>query len=256
MKKSCFISFLVVLVAGSCVKPSNTVFQSAQVTDYMPLQSGKSITYRLDSLEFTNFGTVWTTVSYQAMDIIDSQITDNLGRPSWRVNRFLSDTTGTQPWVFNETYMITATRNDVEVVENNLRFIKLVLPIVNGFNWQGNSYIDTNVPIDTSGGTNTDPDLSYFANWTYTYDSVGMPFTTIGGLVSNAVTINQVNQYYGDSTNANLASGLTFSEEVYGFGIGLIYKNLIYWQYQPPNIQDNTGAYYGYGIRLNMISHN
>ncbi len=258
MKKFRTIFFLTILMAiaiTSC-KKQNYNYPSAQLTDYLQLAPGKYITYRLDSLEFTNFGTQTTTVSFQAMDIIDTLITDNLGRPSWRVNRFLSDTTGTQPWVFNETYMITATRNDVEVVENNLRFIKLVLPILNGYNWQGNSYIDTNVPIDTSNGVNTDPDLSYFANWTYTYDSVGSPFTTIGGVVPNSITIDQQNEFYGDSTNPAVISGENYSVEVYGKGIGLIYKNLIHWEYQPPNIQDPVGAYFGYGITLNMIDHN
>src|SRR5580704_7702403 len=206
------ITILLTVLSG-CKKQSYD-YPSAQLTDYLQLAPGKYITYRLDSLEFTNFGTQTSTVSFQAMDVIDTIITDNLGRPTWRVNRFLSDTTGTQPWVFNETYMITATRTDVEVVENNLRFIKLVLPILNGYNWPGNSYIDTNVPVDTSNGVNTDPDLSYFANWNYTYDSVAMPCTTLGGLVPNSITIDQQSEFYGDSTNQAVISGENYSVEV------------------------------------------
>jgi hypothetical protein len=256
MKKLYFISCLFLMMAILCCRKPNVNFQSPQLSDYLPLQAGKSITYRLDSLEFVNFGTERIIVSYQAMDIIDTTFNDNLGRPSWIVNRYLSDTTGTAPWTFNETYMITATRNDVEVVENNLRFIKLVLPVLNGFNWLGNSYIDTNVPIDTNGTVNNDPDLSYFAGWTYIYANVGSPFTTLGGVVPNSVIVNQTNQYYGDSTNSSAPSGVTYSQEVYGNGIGLIYKNLIHWEYQPPNIQDADSSYFGYGIQLNMISHN
>jgi len=257
MKKNQAIFFLIaIMVLFGCKKSSSINFPSAQLSDYLQLQSGKYITYRLDSLEFTNFGTQRTIVSYQAMDLVDTIITDNLGRVGWRINRYLNDTAASGSWVFNETYMITPTRNDVEVVENNLRFIKLVLPIVDGFNWSGNSYIDTNVPIDTNGSINTDPDLSYFANWTYTYDSVGLPYTTLSGIVPNAIIINQANQYYGDSTNSSAPSGVTYSQEVYGKGIGLIYKSLIYWQYQPPNIQDPVSSYFGYGITLNMIDHN
>ena len=257
MKKNHSIFFLIAItILFSCKKTPSINFQSAQLSDYLQLQAGKYITYRLDSLEFIAFGTQQTIVSYQAMDIVDTIITDNLGRPGWRINRYLNDTAASGSWIFNETYMITPTRNDVEVIENNLRFIKLVLPIVNGFNWQGDSYIDTNVPIDTNGSVNTDPDLSYFANWTYTYDSVGMPYNTIGGVVPNAILVNQTNQYYGDSTNSSSPSGVTYSQEVYGKGIGLIYKSLIYWQFQPPNIQDPVSSYFGYGITLNMIDHN
>jgi hypothetical protein len=253
MKKFYFIFLLVATMAiFSCKKSSDVNFPSAQLTDYLNLAPGKYVIYRLDSLVFVNFGTQRTTVSYQAMDVIDTIITDNLGRPSWRVNRFLSDTTGTAPWILNETYMITATRNDVEVVENNLRFIKLVLPVMNGFNWSGNSYIDT----DKDTVITNDPDLSYFAGWNYVYDSVGMPYTTLDSIVNNAVIVNETNQYYGDSTNPSTISGVTYSQEVYGKGIGLIHKNLTYWVYQPPYVQDPVASYYGYGIELNMISHN
>jgi hypothetical protein len=253
--KKIHLTFLLVamILTFSCKKSSTTInYPSAQITDYLQLAPGKSITYRLDSLEFVNFGTQRITVSYQAMDLIDTLITDNLGRPSWRVNRFLSDTTGTTPWILNETYMVTSTRNDLEVVENNLRFIKLFLPIQDGVNWSGNSYIDT----DKDTVANNDPDLSYFADWNYIYDSVGMPYNTRGGIVNDAVIVNQTNQYYGDSTNSSIISGVIYGQEVYGKGIGLIHKNLVHWEYQPPNIQDPVASYYGYGIELNMISHN
>ena len=36
-------------------------FVSEPLSDYIPLQTGKYITYRLDSLVFTNFGTVTNT---------------------------------------------------------------------------------------------------------------------------------------------------------------------------------------------------
>ena len=219
-----------------------------QVTDYLQLQPGKYITYRLDSLEYTNFGTVATTTSYQAMDIVDTLITDNLGRPSWRVIRYLSDTTGTAPWVNNETYMITATRQDVEVVENNLRFIKLVLPIVNGYSWNGNSYIDV-----TSDTFNV---LTYLQGWSYTYDSLGSTFNTLGGPVPNTVTVNQRDETIGDPSDSTTYSERNYSEEIYGKGIGLIYKNFLHREFQPPNGSTPVSYTIGYGITLNMIDHN
>jgi hypothetical protein len=176
-------SLLVVFIflIGQGCKKTDT-FQSEPLSDYLQLQVGKYITYRLDSLVFINFGTQQVINSYLAKDVIDDSITDNLGRPSWRVIRYISDTTGTQPWTPIETYMITASRQDVEVVENNLRFIKLVLPIVDGFTWKGNSYIDTK---------SIDPDFTYLDGWDYTYDSAGMPYTVLSGIVSNAVIIRQ-----------------------------------------------------------------
>src|SRR5882762_8404906 len=129
MKKIPFY-LLPIVFAGICItinscKKKDT-FQSDQLADYMQLQVGKYITYRLDSLKFINFGD--TLISYLAKDVIDDSITDASGRPSWRVIRYLSDTTGTAPWTPTEAYMITPTRETIEVVEDNLRYQKLKLP--------------------------------------------------------------------------------------------------------------------------------
>ncbi len=121
------LSFALLFFMDSC-KKSDT-YQSDQLTDYLQLQIGKYITYRMDSLQYINFNTQDTIVSYLAKDVIEDSVVDNLGRPSWRVIRYLSDTTGTSPWIPNEAYLITPTRETVEVVENNLRFQKLKLPI-------------------------------------------------------------------------------------------------------------------------------
>jgi hypothetical protein len=252
---SVYIAIIGLLICGSCKKNYN--YPSGQVTDYAQLQPGKYITYRLDSLVFINFGTQDTVISYLARDIIDSLLTDNLGRPSWRVIRYLSDTTGTQPWTVTETYMITPTRQALEVIENNMRYLKLELPIVDGFSWNGNSYIDThttysNVPDLGSW------DYSYMAGWNYTYDSVGLSFNVLAGSIPGAITVQQANDSTGTPSNIvdSLVSSVTYSEEIYAKGIGLIFKNSVYWQYQPPNVSEPVGSISGYGIRLNMVDHN
>jgi hypothetical protein len=247
MRKTKGLLVLIALVCSlisSCNKTYD--YPSAQITDYVQLQIGKYITYRLDSLQFINFGTQDTIVSYLARDVIDDTITDNLGRPSFRVIRYLSDTTGSAPWTPNETYMITPTRQALEVVENNMRYLKLEIPIVNGFTWLGNTYIDTNSPYTQAG---------YLDGWNYVYDSVGGPFTVPFGVISNTITIQQANDSTGPFIDS-VYSALTFSEEVYGKNIGLIYKNLVTWQYQPPNVSVPVGSFSGFGLTLRMVDHN
>lgn len=237
------------MIATGCKKTYNTPSATIQPTDYLQLQVGKYVTYRLDSLQFKNFGTQDTIVSYQAKDVIDAAITDNLGRPSWRVVRYLSDTTGTAEWVPDITYMVTATKQDVEVVENNLRYIKLVYPVTDGYNWSGNSYIDA-----TSDTFNV---VTYLYGWTYTYDSIGMSYNTLMGSVANTLTvIQQPDVTIGDFSNPTQFSERDYSAEVYGKGIGLIYKSFIHQAYQPPNGSTSVGSTSGYGLTLNMIDHN
>jgi hypothetical protein len=257
MKKISIYFFIVLAVATGfmispgCKKTTNVVYKTDSLTDYLALQPGKSITYRLDSTNYTFFGTIITVTSYYAQDVVDTIILDDLGRPSWRVFRYITDTAQLQPWADLETYLITPTLGAVEVNENNLRFIKLSLPLTNGFSWPGNSYIDTSPPASAS-----DADYSYLDGWNYTYDSIGAPYTVLAGAIPNSLIVRQQNYAGPDTTNLLAFSQLNYSVEVYSKGIGLIYKDFLHWSYQPPNGGNAAGSKSGYGIRLNMIGHN
>ena len=244
----CFLGLTILSITG-CKK--TITYQTAQLTDYLQLQPGKVITYRLDSTNFTFFGTIRTITSYIAQDIVDTLATDNLNRPSWRIFRYITDTAMSQSWANLETYMITPTISTTEVIENNLRYVKLALPLQNGFSWPGNTYIDTNTPAASS-----DPDYSYLAAWNYTYDSIGAPYTVLAGTIPNTLIVRQQDQMIGDSTDPNTFSERDYSKEVYAKSIGLIYKDFLHWEYQPPNGSNAAGYKTGYGIRLNMMGHN
>jgi hypothetical protein len=239
---------LSLVIISSCKK--TLTYQGEPLTDYFQLQSGKTITYRLDSTNFTNYGTATTTTSYIVEDVVDTTILDNLGRTCWLVSRNITDTAETQGWSGLETYTITPTPTSIEVNENNLRYVMLAQPITQGFTWPGNNYIG---PV---GDDNT-PDPTYMEGWDYTYDSVGGPFTVLAGTIPNTLYILQANVFEPDSTNLASTSYLTYSVEVYAKGVGLIYKDFLHWFYEPPGSNGNSQGYrIGYGIRLNMIGHN
>ncbi len=227
-----------------CSKSYN--YPSTPLSAYMPLQVGKYITYRLDSLVFIQFGTMDTIVSYLAKDVIEDSISDNEGRPSLRVVRYLNDTAAAGPWNPIETYMITPTATNVQVVENNLRYIKLVEPFVNGYSWLGNSYIDTRSAFT---------DFAFMDGWNYYYDSVSQPYALGAQVIPDALIVRQANDSSG-SVPDNVFSTKTYSQEVYGKGVGLIYKNYVHWEYQPPNVNVPVGSFSGYGIKLTMVDHN
>src|SRR5215203_4157055 len=77
----------IVLVFSYCNQKDKLVTEP--VENYLNLQVGKYVIYRLDSMKFVNLDTLKS--SYQAKDEIDGTITDNLGRPSFRVVRYLRD---------------------------------------------------------------------------------------------------------------------------------------------------------------------
>jgi hypothetical protein len=236
------MSFLIIIVC-SCNK--NNPLKTDAPADYYPMHVGNYIIYRVDSLKYINVGTQVSISSYLAKEVVDDTITDNLGRLSYRVIRYLSDTTGSSGWTPSIAYMVTPLPTSVEVVENNLRYIKLVTPVQDGITWLGNSYIDAN--IDTSS-------LNYLDGWNYTYANTGQPFDVLAGTIPQTVTVNEAN-----SISASVDSSFIktiYSQEIYGKNIGLIYKKFLYSLYQAPSVEFPGGATIGYGITFNMVSHN
>ena len=114
-----FMAFLAV----SCSK-STEIYPSATIEDFAPMQIGKYITYRLDSTVTTNFGVAFEVHTYEVKFLVDAQITDNLGRPAYRIFRYIRNNPG-QAWLPDNTFTATNTGTSFEFVENNLRYIKL-----------------------------------------------------------------------------------------------------------------------------------
>lgn len=231
---SILIVAAVVLLAGC--KKTTEQYPSAPLSDYFPLIVGKYITYSLDStVYYKNFGASASVNSYQVKYVVDAAITDNLGRPAFRILRYIRSTP-TAAWAPENTFMAVNTGNSIEYIENNLRFVKLVEPIQQDYTWKGNSFINTNSQT---------PYLKYYDDWNYTYDSLNMP-AKIGALtVDSTIKVAEMD----DRT----AIDRTFSEAKYAKGIGLVYRNFLYWNTGNAN---GTFSDASYGVVLKMIDHN
>ena len=236
MRKFLFFTVIAAVVIFSACKKTTEQFPTAPLSDYYPLTVGKYITYSLDSIiYYKNFGASATINSYQVKHVVDAQITDNLGRPAYRIIRYIRSQP-TAPWVADNTFMAINTGTSIEFIENNLRFIKLKEPIVQDYTWKGNSYINT---------SSQSPYLLFYDDWDYTYDSLNMP-AKIGALtVDSTIKVAEID----DQT----AIDRTFSEAKYAKGIGLVYRNFLYW-----NTGNANGTYSdaSYGVIMKMIDHN
>ena len=124
---SFIILFGTFILLNSCKKKVDD-FTVESINDYYPLQVGKYISYNLDSTVFVNFGQRDTILHYQVMDKVEAQITDNNGKPAFRIGRLIRKNAN-QQWLPDNTFMAVLTNNSLEFVENNLRFINLTLPI-------------------------------------------------------------------------------------------------------------------------------
>ena len=238
----------IILLLISCMKEKAN-FTLESVNDYYPLQVGKYITYNLDSTVVTNFGQELAVKHYQAQYRVDAEITDNLGRPAFTISRYLR-TDSTQPWTIDNVFTAVPTGKSIEIIEDNLRFIKLMMPVKEGFSWKGNSYLPTYpYPMYQSTGTDVTED------WDYAYDSIGVPLTINSTTIDSTLKVAEVDDISGDPTlKPDQYAYKTYSVEKYGKGIGLIYREFYLLEYQPQ--YTISPGYTGFGVKMSMIDHN
>lgn len=122
--------------------------------DYVPTEQGLFVSYQVQSIIWDDLNLSVDTTYYQVQMIIDTMFTDNMGRKSFRWNRYTK--TDTTDWLYDHTYALTKTTERLETVEGNNRYIRLAFPVrlsnhwdINAFNIQDPieaQFIDVDVP--------------------------------------------------------------------------------------------------------------
>lgn len=246
------VAVLAVLMLSYCTD-KKTILETPALAEYFPLVPGKHITYRLDSTALTQFGRDTTVRSYRVRDEVEAAITDATGRPAYRVVRRMSNAAGTAPFVPSHTFMAVKNGEDwIEWVENNLRFMKLRFPIREGFEWKGNSFIET--------GTLGSP-VRFLAGWTYRYLNIGQPATIGGNTYDNTITVLQRDESIPEGPfNPQFFKQIDYSIEIYAAGVGLVYKNFGHFVWQPPTpLPENRPGFWedgSYRVILTALDHN
>lgn len=242
MKKLLPAAVISLLLFASCKKSSEELVTPA-ISDYAPLTVGKYITYSLDSLVYTNFGTVEAHRFYDVRYVVADTASDNLGNKGYKIIRYIKPS-GSGTFTPDNTFSGYNTGRNFEFIENNLRYIKLAQPVKEGGSWKGNSYINT-----SSGGT---PGLDYLDDWDYTYENVGQSAKVGSVTLANTVTVNQRDLSDGlPVTGATNYAQRDFSKEIYAAGIGLVYREFLHFEYQ-----GGSHTYEGYGVKYTMTDHN
>lgn len=229
-------------------------FTTESVKEYIPLTIGKYITYRVDSMVFTNFGKNTEIHKYQVKHRVDAIITDNEGRATYRIYRSTRDSAGLQPWQESGSYTILPLADQIEITENNLRFIKLHMPIRSGFIWKGNRYFPDNAYNPAGYNFSNDDNIQ---DWEYNYDGPPGSFTYKGINYTNVQTVEQIDEAFNvPITSPSSYAAKSRVVERYSKNIGLIYRENELWEYQP-NTGNPVGPYKtGFGITMWMIDHN
>jgi hypothetical protein len=127
-----------------------------------------------------------------------------------------------------------------------MRFIKLTIPISEGYTWKAHTYIDTKSINST---------VSYLDEWAYEYRNVDQPYAVLNKTYNNTLTVFQHDETTPEGPfNPNNYQQRNYGQEVYAKDVGLIYKEFLHWTWQTsPKQAYEDGSY---GIRLRLISHN
>lgn len=174
--------------------------------DYFPDHMGRFVVYDCDSIVHQDIGNAIDTFKFYIKEKIDSFFTDNQGRPAIRITRYkklfkADSVTYTNPqWVIQDIWWANKTSTTAEVVEENVRYVKLVFKVSEGKVWNGNAQ-------NTLGEQD------------YEYTSVDVPHT-IGAL--NFPQSLTVLQY----SSGSIPIYYKKYQERYARGVGMIEKEI------------------------------
>lgn len=239
------IILLLAILFTSCAKQKIEINLDS-ISTYFPIEKNRSITYQLDSTIYSEFNNTSIIKSYIVRDVLDTSITDNLGKINYLYKRSIRNKIDTTKWDLSLLYRVIKDSNRIQVVENNLRFTKLIAPLREGLTWKGNSFINTN---ENTG-------LDYLDDWSYTYGKPNLPESVNNINFPQTISVIQINDTVGNLADRKQYSAILYAKEIYAKGVGLVFKEIKKEAWQPPN-SNNPNGYYeknSFGIKLKVLS--
>ena len=218
-----------------------------ETQQYFPLQIGKQITYRVDSIIYDpiNETEIQVDTSFvYVREIVTDTFTNEVGDLIYTIERSKSFDAAFN-WQITDVWAASKSQTRAERYEENLRFVKMVFPVRNGDIWDGNTFIDETTLYPVAGES-----MEIFKSWFYEVMSTDEP-ETIGGFTFDEVTtIQQANE-------ENLIER-RYSLEKYAKGVGLVYREMEIYDTQNINesIPWEEKADKGFKLTLVVVDYN
>ncbi len=223
MKLSIGFACLVLLFSNSCkTNGDDRVIPPSLGYEYFPLEKGLTRIYQVDSIAYDdNTGRIDTFQFYIKEIVSETILGQTETNAHTEILRYASaDTNGI--WQPRSGNFALQTPNNLQVVEDNIRYVKLTFPLGNIASWNGNMY--------NSLGRRTF--LFQKKDFFYTLES-GMSF-------SNCAQIQEA--------NINNAIEEIFVKSIYAENIGLI-------EFTSININTQGVKKSGFSFKQVLISH-
>jgi len=244
------LPFLLVSVGlVSCKKETTDISEINQGNQFYRTEIGKYIIYNYDSTIYDDLLGGAFPYQGQVRYFTADTFRDNQGRLSYRVvvEKRRNDT---DPFIPNDVISVTPSADHVEVYQKNLKFIKLVFPVSNGKSWNGNAMLPLQ---DQDYKEEYDND-----KWNYTYSNFDTDFDPGNNLYEHTVTVNQIDDALNNpDVDSTAYAYRNFSKEIYAYGVGMIYKERVFWTFQPKvGSSGGSGHRKGYGVVMKAVYNN
>lgn len=199
MKKAILLIFISLIVIAVSCKKDKVLPPVDMGYNYFPINVGHWVAYQVDSIVWDDFTQRVDTFHYKIKEVVESEFTDNEGRNTQRIERYIkpSDTTA---WQIKNVFYWNRTPSVGEKTEQNVKYAKLIFPVVKNEKWNGNMY-------------------NVFDAQSYKYSYVDKPDDYNSLSFDSTLSVLQRDEEYAISKD--------YAEEIYARNVGMIYKRYI-----------------------------
>ncbi len=121
---------------ASCKKDS-VIPAESYFRHYFPFTAGSYTVFDCDSIVYNDFTGEIDTFRFQIREVYQSTFTDNAGREAIRIERWKLEPGSS--WYLKDVWTLVKTDMQVEKVEEDVRFIRLMFPVKAGKKWNMNA---------------------------------------------------------------------------------------------------------------------
>lgn len=195
MKKQNNFIILFLIIISSC-KPINYVNEDYH-SKYFPIGLNQEKEFLVTNINHSSFGK--DTVTYYLKEVISEKFLNLEGDSAYRIERFWK-TDSANNYEIKDIWVANKSLNFAQLVEENIRFTKLIFPFDVDVVWDGNAFNNQQ-------------------SQEYRIESINIPYNVNGLSFDSSITVIQ-------NYKSNLLE-YENSKEIYVIGVGLVYKEEI-----------------------------
>jgi hypothetical protein len=159
----------------------------------------------VDSIVYDDFKMDTTYYKYRIKEKLEEVFIDNQGRKAIKLVRYMKKyndmvSYDNMPWVIKDVWNYTKTNTTLEVVEEDVRYTKLIFPVKEAASWNGNAQ-------------------NSLTEWNYTYDYVDKAEIINGTKFDNVLLVIQ-------KKDKNNVLHREYFIEKYAKNVGLVYREI------------------------------